>query len=585
MANKPVADSRRGTQARLGALREPGRAGIVSFAAALVPVLLICLLATPIYPMSPDEQVQQLYASGRFLGAGQQLLMPYSLVTFSAPISALYALLPAVPWYALALLGLIVASFAVAWDKTLRSRMSGRLCVPTLALLVALEVISTLYLTYTIVAFLAVGAGLMLVLGRAAFESPGGAHATDVAGMALVVAGYSLRPESGLAAIAVFAPFAVWVLVRNRNAGSIARGVIVVALVGVCAFAGRFAYDHTPGWEGYSAYLDAGRSALDYPDLPTEAVQAVEPALSDNDVDVLYNWLFADDGVFGTEFFERLGQRVDHLGLSNLASSLRAKTTYLLVGLVALVGLYAWALVRDLGEGRGALAAGIVLMLLASCGVLILRARVRLHVVIPLVAMGVFALVSLAGGSERPVGRHAAPATTRAASPCPVPLAAACVVLALAVSGGFWLKVARPLVARSTSPTIAAARAYVDENPDQLVVFGRSQTLMFAGTNALAFEAWDYPDNMLPIGGWENHTAPWASFLARWDIEGNDVLQQLPERSDMVAVLQPKKMELIRTYLSEHSGREVEASVVQDLGPGAADPSVDVYVYRFTYAS
>lgn len=307
MANKPVADSRRGTQARLGALREPGRAGIVSLAAALVPVLLICLLATPIYPMSPDEQVQQLYASGRFLGAGQQLLMPYSLVTFSAPISALYALLPAVPWYALALLGLIVASFAVAWDKTLRSRMSGRLCVPTLALLVALEVISTLYLTYTIVAFLAVGAGLMLVLGRATFDSPGGAHATDVAGMALVVAGYSLRPESGLAAIAVFAPFAVWVLVRNRNAGSIARGVIVVALVGVCAFAGRFAYDHTPGWEGYSAYLDAGRSALDYPDLPTEAVQAVEPALSDNDVDVLYNWLFADDGVFGTEFFERLG--------------------------------------------------------------------------------------------------------------------------------------------------------------------------------------------------------------------------------------------------------------------------------------
>lgn len=307
MANKPVADSRRGTQARLGALREPGRAGIISLAAALVPVLLICLLATPIYPMSPDEQVQQLYASGRFLGAGQQLLMPYSLVTFSAPISALYALLPAVPWYALALLGLIVASFAVAWDKTLRSRMSGRLCVPTLALLVALEVISTLYLTYTIVAFLAVGAGLMLVLGRAAFDSPGGAHATDVAGMALVVAGYSLRPESGLAAIAVFAPFAVWVLVRNRNAGSIARGVIVVALVGVCAFAGRFAYDHTSGWEGYSAYLDAGRSALDYPDLPTEAVQAVEPALSDNDVDVLYNWLFADDGVFGTEFFERWG--------------------------------------------------------------------------------------------------------------------------------------------------------------------------------------------------------------------------------------------------------------------------------------
>ena len=68
-------------------------------------------------------------------------------------------------------------------------------------------------------------------------------------------------------------------------------------------------------------------------------------------------------------------------------------------------------------------------------------------------------------------------------------------------------------------------------------------------------------------------------------IEDNDVLQQLPERSDMVAVLQPEKMELVRTYLSEHSGRTVRADVVRDLGPGAADPSVDVYVYRFSYES
>ena len=460
----PSKDANGAAHGGLESLRVPGRAGLASLLAALVPVLLICLLATPVYPMSPDEQVQQLYASGRFLGAGQQLLMPYSLVTISAPLSLLYALLPAVPWYALTLLSLTVASFAVAWDKTLRSRMSARLCAVTLSVLVVLEVISTLYLTYTIVAFLAVGAGLMLVLGRAAFDEPGGVHATDVSGMALVVAGYSLRPESGLAAIAVFAPFAIWVLVRNRNAGSIMRGIVVVALVGVCALAGRFAYDHTPGWEGFSAYLDAGRSALDYPDLPADAVRSVEPSLTDNDVDVLYNWLFADDDVFGTEFFERLGQRVDHLGLSNLASSLRAKTTYLMLGLVALVGVYAWALVRDLDAGRGALAAGIVLMLLVSAGMLVLRARVRLHVVIPLVVMGVFALVSLAAGSEEPVGRHAAARLPRAGV-CPVWLSAVCVVLALAACGGFWLKVARPLTVRAGSPTIEAARSYVDENP------------------------------------------------------------------------------------------------------------------------
>ena len=53
----------------------------------------------------------------------------------------------------------------------------------------------------------------------------------------------------------------------------------------------------------------------------------------------------------------------------------------------------------------------------------------------------------------------------------------------------------------------------------------------------------------------------------------------------MVAVLNPTNMELIRAYLSEHSGREVAADVVEDLGPSTADPSVDLCVCRFSYAS
>lgn len=107
---------------------------------------------------------------------------------------------------------------------------------------------------------------------------------------------------------------------------------------------------------------------------------------------------------------------------------------------------------------------------------------------------------------------------------------------------------------------------------------------MFRGLTAFDLEGWEYPENMIQVGGWENHTAPWATLLERWGIEGGDLLQQLPEKSNMVAVLNPTNMELIRTYLAERSGREVLASVVEDLGPSSADPSVDLCVYRFTYA-
>ena len=553
---------------------------------ALVTVLLVCVLATPVYPMCPDEYVQQLFASNRFLAAGSNLLMPYSLVLVSAPLCTLYAALPQVPWYALLLLALTVASFWALYDETLRSRMSSNCCVATLGLLLALEVICTLYLTYTIVAFLAMAAGLVLVLRRAVFSEERRVDVADVAGIVLVALGFSLRPESGLATLVVFCPFALWVLARNRHVGAILRGVAVLAVVGACLVAGHVAYESTPGWEGYASYLDAGRDVLDYPDMSVEEVRELAPELSENDVAVLQSWLFADDSVFGEQLFEKLAPGVDRMGLSNLSASLRAKTTYLLVAAVVAVAAYAWLLHRgdERGAGVRALVAGVVLMFAASCALLVLRARVRLHVVIPLIVVAVFALVSTAGEGETARGRHA----VRSAEPATTPsrlVVVATAALALAFCGGFWYTSVRGIATRGSAQTSENARAYVAEHPDELVVFGRTQTIMFRGLDIFDLEGWEYPANMLQVGGWENHTAPWHALLDRWGIEGNDVLQQLPERSDMVAVLNPTNMELLRTYLAEHSGREVSASVVADLGPSTADPSVDLCVYRFAYVS
>ena len=215
-AEKPAKES------LLARLRKPGIRIGGGLLAALVPVVLLCVLATPVYHMCPDEFVQQLYASGKFLAAGPSLLMPYSLVLVSAPLGALYSSLPQVPWYALLLLLLTVASFWAAYDEVLRSRMNANLCAASLAILFVFEVICTLYLTYTIVAFLVCAAGLMLVIRRAAFDGPQSVGISDILGVLLVVLGYALRPESGLATIAIFAPFALWVLAKNRNLASIA---------------------------------------------------------------------------------------------------------------------------------------------------------------------------------------------------------------------------------------------------------------------------------------------------------------------------------------------------------------------------
>lgn len=565
----------------------------VSLIVSLAVVLAICLVATPKYALTTDDCVQALYVSGRYLGSGASLLMPYSLAPFSMPIGLLYQVLPMVPWYPLALMALVVASFAVALRQAASSELSDPLAAICLAVTLALEVICTMYFTFTVIAFLAVAAGLMLLLRHAAFERAVGPRPSDVGGCLLVLLGYSLRPESGLATFAVFAPFAVWVLVRNRNLGSILRGAAAVACVAVAIVAGHVAYATTPGWQDFESYLDAGRGALDYPDLPTEQVTAAFPELSENDVDILYNWMFIDDGVFNTAFFEELGQVGDHFSPAYLIGSLGAKTTWLLLALVALLGGLAWVFSADVGRRRDvrALALGIVVMALAEALMLIMRERVRLHVVLPLFAVTFFALVTCAlapRAEQAGAGSHfrAPTAATcgllRGRSAVVVP-AATC-VLALLVCAGFWWTQIRPARAQSDSPTFDAAQAYLADNPDELVVFIRTHSTMYTGFDVFSFDGWDYPDNALTVGGWESHTGPWAEFLERWSLTREATLTELVDRPDAVAVVAGDRIDMVVTYLSEHLGRPVEAQLVETLGPGLVDTSTDISVYRFVSA-
>lgn len=67
---------------RVGALAEFRTSRWVVPCGALIafaPIVLVCALQAPMYPMSPDEQMQALYASGRYLASGPNWLMPYSL--------------------------------------------------------------------------------------------------------------------------------------------------------------------------------------------------------------------------------------------------------------------------------------------------------------------------------------------------------------------------------------------------------------------------------------------------------------------------------------------------------------------------
>lgn len=550
--------------------------------AALVLALGLFALVRPRYPLV-DDYVQQLYASGRILGCGTCRLMPYTLSLVSWPLSVLYQVASAIPWYVITLLALIVVSFWVCAVSALRSRLGTRAVVCVLALLATLEALSVLYFTYTVVAFVATAAGLVLLVIRAMGPRTG-LRGSDVLGSALVCLGFALRPESGMGAFAIFAPFAVWVLACNRHVACIMRGVAAVAAVAAIAVAGRVAYDTTPGWERYSAYLEAGRASLDYPELTADEMREINEDITDASSSILNKWIFIQSDPFDVEFFEDLGQSRPHMTAAYLVSALKAKTTWLLIASIALLAVMARALLASARAGRGALplALGICLMALVGCVFIALRARVRLHVVLPMMASTLMALVACCHVPEKQRGAHeregVAPAASAVACLAPVAVCLLCVV----ATAGFWLKVVRPNSVAGAGETSQAYDAYLRET-DDIVIQGMAQTA-FIAHDALSFEQGDYPTDALIPGGWVIYTAPWTDYLASKGLTNADTLEQLAQRDDMTLVTTEDTAETVRAFVEERLGGRVEKTAERVLGGGAVDPSQQVCVWRYSRA-
>ena len=553
-----------------------------AFLLAFVPAVLLCMIHAPVYATPPDDFVQELFLRGQFQ-AGSSTLAPYTLVFVSAPIAALYKISAHVPWYAMTLLLCIVISFGILWASVLRLRLSRAWLAIVGAVVLASEIICVWYFTYTIVAFLTLGAGLMLIMPRAVFGDAGKPAVADFFGLLLVAVGFSLRPESGVAALAVFAPFLVYALVRSRRAGTLLRALAVIFVIGACYAGGQIAYRTTPGWEGFSSYLDAGRKVLDTKEMSVEEVQAVAPELSENDIAVLYDWDFVDHDVFGTGVLKRIATAVSTYSLPHFLTSLKAKITYLLLAIVILLGIAACILVRVQSNERPVrmLAYGVVAMSFVNYSLIVMRGRPRLHIVIPIAIVALMALIVCCQGPRERHGRYDSSVSTGLSSPTHARVASAgvCILCALGLAG-FWYASVRPLQNRLTLPYATNVGEYVQENQDTLVVFAHTQAAWFSGTDAFASASWECPENVLFVGGWESETGSWDETLQRWDLSDGAPLQALATRDDMVLVATKSVAKLYERYLQEHVSAEVSMKKIEKLGSGAASSS-EVCVWSF----
>lgn len=562
------------------------RRALVCLLVSVAVVALVCVVQTPKYA-TPDDFMQDLYARGAHFGSPGYLML-YSLVTFSAPLCALYRVLPGVPWFPLSMLGLLAISFAAMAHLVLGARARRSLKAFLVAALALCEVMVTAYFTYTVVAFVVCAAGLSMVMRRAAFVRPEGFRASDVLAFLLVVEGFSLRPESGLAALAIFSPFLVWALARNRNARTMLWAAGVVAAMGLCYGAGMLAWNLTPGWETFRETFSAAQAIADYPRLTLDAARSVAPQVSQADLDMLYYFLFADSDVFDLQLFQALDTVVQPYGLGTMVSGIfsRLSFTAFVVGLLAVLAAsaaYVCASQRYRGARR-ALVLSFPVLALAEFLMIFLRARLKMHVFLPVFVVAFFAIatcVLLGADSEEELEARTDPARAGVFLGRVVPVAGVVAfagVLAL-------LEVVYVMLLQRTLDTELTpnAESYLAEHEDQLVVFTATQGII-TNEDIFAFDAWEEPDNAAIVGGYEYYTPSWQAFLAREGLSGGDFFSNLVDNEDMVTVSYPDQAEILEAYLSEHTGETVRAEQVASLGETTQDDQ-EVAVWRYVSAA
>lgn len=554
-----------GVPARHGAWRR----ALVCLAVSSAIVALVCLLQTPKYA-TPDDFMQDLYARGAHFDT-PGFLMLYSLVPFSAPLSLLYRLLPAVPWFPLVMLGLQAVSFAAMGTIALSARARRPLKVFLLCALAICEVMVTAYFTYTIVAFVTFAGGVSLVLARAAFVRPEGLRASDVLAFVLIVEGFSLRPESGLAALAIFSPFLVWAIAKNRNARTMIYALGVVATVAVCYGAGQLAWRLTPGWEEFLPNLDAARAIADYPVIDYADVQRVAPQLSQTDVDMIYEFLFVDSDTYTLETFRALDGVVEGYGLDTMVGGMLARptfTAYVLGLTVILVASAAFICVAQRYRGgRRALVLSIPVLAFLEFLMIFLRARLMIHVFLPVFVVALFALVvccQIPASSEQELSERLDAGRGGAFLNWVVPAAgvAACAGALLLLEVVYVLLLQRTLQTELT-PNV---ERYLDSHQDQLVLFTSTQGIL-TNEDIFDFDSWEEPDNAVLLGGYEYYTPAWQTLLERVGLSSRDgFLENLVDSEDMVTASYESQAEMLETYLSEHTGTTVRAELVESLG-------------------
>ena len=274
---------------------------LLSAVLSVVPFLI-----RPVYYMTGDDYLLNYIANGSYGMAGSSHLV-FIRVLYGVLLKVLYTLTTAVNWYLVMLILLLIISFTVIYSELLRQ---GR-WLPLIPAVIMHALVVPFFLSFTVIAFLAGGAGAILL---AASLRPGRTWRRAAAvcdGLLLCMICRCLRKDAFLPCLAVMFPLLLCAFysavfraedrTRRKKILLQTAGILLLLACGAAAEEKVELYAYSqPDWHDFRNYTFARSAVVDYPPASYEASrEAFEQAgLTELDYDLLRGWKYAEKSLF-----------------------------------------------------------------------------------------------------------------------------------------------------------------------------------------------------------------------------------------------------------------------------------------------
>ena len=266
----------------------------------LLPIIVIVVASkcNVLYYIQSDDYQMNYISMGGITGTPDEHLV--FIKSFLGVITRfLYNINSQINWFGLIYI-IVILLFTYSFFLVMSIHINNRIAL--IASLV-LEIITICWLTFTTIAYFCIAIGIMAIIeGIINKSNKYKKYTLIIAGVLLVVCSYTLRSTAMITGLLLALPVLIISankLIRSKELYVALVGIVL--LISVVQIIDNKSYD-SKMWKEYKSFNSARSQVVDYPieDYKDNEKIYKELSLSENDVNCIKHWIFADKKVFST---------------------------------------------------------------------------------------------------------------------------------------------------------------------------------------------------------------------------------------------------------------------------------------------